>query len=238
MYQPLSAILVLLLLGGAGNEEKAKAILAKAAEAQGIVLEKKPAAYWMSLKLSGDSMEIWLQTPDRLRMQSKFTRDSRNYETLVVVRGDKGWLKFSGGVIELDKDKISGLKNGIPISLFDWVPADSKDLRLSYLGEKAVGDQPCEGVSTIYKSAESISYFNKKTGLLVSTEGPGFDPANPNNKIKVETRFSEYKKFDNVMFPTKIKTLAGGKGLAQMEIESIRLLDKFDDKLFQEPKDD
>jgi hypothetical protein len=238
MYQLLSASLLILLLGGAGNEEKAKAILAKASAAHGIIADNKPNAYRTSVKMNDFSFEMWFQSPDRLRIESKVTKDSQTYETLVVLRGDKGWLKFRGGVAEIEKEKILGFKNGMPTNMFDSLIADSKDLKLSYLGEKIVGGQACEGIRILRKNEEINYYFDQKTGLLVSSEGLGLDPANLDEKINVETRFSAYKKFDNISFPTKIITLARGKEIAQTEIVSIRLLDKLDDKLFQEPKDD
>lgn len=133
--------------------------------------------------------------------------------------------KFRGDIPEqVYQGKVAGL------TLFK-----DKKLKLSALGETKVNDKAAIGIRVSSEGHRDVSlYFDKEKGLLVKTEGRGFDPMG-DKEITVEKIFKDYKEVGGYMRPTKVDVLHDGKKHVEIEILEVKFVDKFDDSIFDKP---
>ena len=118
----------------------------------------------------------------------------------------------------------------------DLVFADKKTgYKLSPLGEVKVNDKPAVGVRVSSEGFQDVNlFFDKASGLLVKTETRTIDAQSGDEKTE-EKLLSDYKETEGVQRPGKVVVLRDGKKLLTLQVEDVKVVDKFDKDFFTKP---
>jgi hypothetical protein len=231
---------------GADADKDVKAIIAKAIEARGGAanLEKyKASVSAFKAKIIAENQEVTMtgttkdQIPDKLRIDATMTVMGQNVKYVQVINGDKGWQVINGMNMELEKDQLAEEREGFHAGqVADLRGLNSKGAKLSPLGESTVEGKAAVGVKVSTDGYRDVSlYFDKATGQLLKSETKGKDPTTGPKDFKAETFYSDYKNVSGVNTPHKVRVTRDGKPFMNMEMTSVKLLDKLDDKEFAKP---
>jgi len=99
------------------------------------------------------------------------------------------------------------------------------DHQVKLLEEIQIEGRPAVGLEVTYGGAEKLKvshklYFDQETHLLANLG---------------ETYYSEYKTFDGIPVARKEMHPHAGTGPWEAEVTDFRVVDKFDEKLFEQP---
>ena len=244
----VSLALCLVLVVGrslrADDQADMKKLLAKAIEAAGG--EKKLAKYQAAtLKMKGTAhlgvaipftTEWALQYPNQHKMTVEAKVGDDTYTQVVIINKDKGWIKENTADAKpLDKDTLAEKKEQLYVlSIMALVPLKDKSFKLAPVGELKIGDHDAVGMKISRKGHRDVNlYFDKKTHRLVKSEASVKDM--DNKEVTEETTFSEFKKTDGVLYPSKMKIKRDGKKFADVEVTEYKLEEKLDDSEFAKP---
>jgi outer membrane lipoprotein-sorting protein len=110
-----------------------------------------------------------------------------------------------------------------------------KGFKMEPLGEAKVNGKAALGIRVSSEGHRDVNlFFDKEKGLLVKTENQTIDFMSGEEKSQ-EKIFNDYKEMDGHLQPTKVVVLQGGKELMTLEIEEVKIVDKFDDDTFTKP---
>lgn len=112
--------------------------------------------------------------------------------------------------------------------LVNW---KEKGHQLKYIEKIKENDEEYYKLEVVLKgSVEPVyHYINTKTYLLYKKEK---FVKKGENKIKIETIFSDYKEIENILFAFKLETLQNGMSIMVIEYDDIELDVKVDEKIF------
>jgi hypothetical protein len=244
----LAAAGCLLLAGGrAGAEDETRAIIDKAVKAHG-GLEKIRKFKGSATQMRGKGTVHELGGFD-ITLEG-YSQDGNSKE---VVEGEVAGQKFTQTVL-LDRKQIHLFINGKEYKLdekrmaalarehahqeavIDLVFAAKKTgYQLSPLGEVKVNDKPAVGVRVSSEGYQDINlFFDKASGLLVKTEARTTDIQSGEEKTE-EKLLSDYKETEGVQRPGKVVVLRDGKKLLTLQIDEVKVVDKFDKDFFTKP---
>ena len=96
----------------------------------------------------------------------------------------------------------------------------------------AVQDQ--SGSETSEGHRDVNLFFDKDKGFLVKTETRAADLMSGEEKTE-EKVLQDYKQQDGYFLPTRVTVLQDGKELLSLEIEEIKIVDRFDEDTFTKP---
>ena len=103
------------------------------------------------------------------------------------------------------------------------------------LGEVKVDGQPALGIRVSSKGHRDVNlYFDKAKGLLVKVETRDVDLLT-GQEVTTEKIMSDYKEVGGLLRPSKVRVLRDGKKLMDLEMEEVKLVDKFDKEFFDKP---
>jgi hypothetical protein len=220
------------------------AIIKKAIEAKGgeEALKKYPAStskfkgrvsiMGMDATMTGTNKD---QLPDKLRLDAAMKIGGQEIEFTQIVNGAKGWQGINGMLEEMDKDTLDEARQQTYVGkLTDLRGMSSKDLKFKSLGESKIDDKTAIGVTISSAGHRDISlFFDKDTGLLLKSQGKSKDAMI--GEFKAENFYSDYKKVNGIMIAHKVKVMRNGEGFMEMEMTSVTLSEKIDDKEFTKP---
>jgi hypothetical protein len=244
------AILVLTASGllpvrAAGGDQDVKAIIAKAIEAKGgeANIHKYNGSVstfkgiltinGMSANMTGTTKE---QMPDKLRLDAVMKQGTQTVNIQQIINGNKGWQGINGQFQELDKAAIADAHQEFHAGqVSDLRGLNGKGVKLTALGESKVEGRPAVGVKVTAEGFRDVSlYFDKANSELLKAETIGSDPM-AGGQFKAESFYSDYKKVNGVSVPFKVKVLRDGKPFMEMEMTSVKLSERLDDKEFAKP---
>jgi hypothetical protein len=232
--------------------QRADHVIAKAIDAAGglAALGQVRSATW-TLKLSyhvddvtftGELQYFW-QMPDHLRMELRLPVGDRLEKLLIVADGKHAWRWQAhsrgdpGKLEELDASQFKELADRIAIGPLTFLPNHLQDPSvrlLPALGESGQGD--LVGIRVrIPGNPEFTLYYARKTGLLAKrqVEEPG--PFVPFKQL-IEESYSDFKRFDGILLPTKWTGRLHGAKFYLFEVTSAKLSARdLDAKLFTKP---
>jgi hypothetical protein len=177
-----------------------------------------------------------IQWPDQFWTEGIYEIEGTKTKRIMVLNGDKGWMKEGDRALELDNERVADLKERNYINELIYVPLSLKDKtkKLSLRGEVKVGDR----TTVVLKVAQpnhrdAYLYFDKETWLPLkarmtrSAEGV---------ESSLEMYFSDHKEVEGVKVPMKAMLKEDGRPRGGLEITEFKLLkQKLDDGVFAKP---
>src|SRR5262245_48112295 len=183
-----SVLAVGLLAAGAARADDAKmqkemaAQVDKAIKAVGGApkLKKFAACTWKvkatlagGNKMGSMTMDGSVQGFDKGRLEVTIEAGGGTRNALLVVNGDRGWLREGNEVKKLPADITPAVRTYFhTLRLAQLLaPLKGKDYKLSSLGEVKIDDKPAVGVKATRKGYSEVDFFfDKKTHLLVKCQ--------------------------------------------------------------------
>jgi hypothetical protein len=162
----------------------------------------------------------------------------QKFTQTVLMDGKKIHLFINGKEYKLDEKRTDALarEHAHQEAVIDLVFADKKTgYKLSPLGEVKVNDKPAVGVRVSSEGYRDVNlFFDKASGLLVKTEARTTDVQSGEEKTE-EKLLSDYKESEGVQRPGKVVVFRDGKKLLTLQIEEVKVVDKFDKDFFTKP---
>jgi hypothetical protein len=228
-----------------GDDKDPQAILDKAIQALGgeEKLKKAEVISWKAkgtITFGGNEMDVKTQSVSKglshYRRESEIETDQGARKFIMVLGGDKGWMKFGDEPREMEDEALANQKRTayldvVPTTL---VPLKGKGFKVEAAGETKVDDKPAVGLKVTAPDGKDFTlFFDKDSGLPVKLVArvAGFQ----GNEFTQETTYKDYKDFDGIKKATKIESKRDGENFAKSEITEFKVLDKVDDKTFSEP---
>jgi len=249
MKTQFGTILAVSLVFGGGTAQaddraEAKALLDKAIKAMnGEAKLAKLGTASVKVKITGKDGDkeiavsidaIW-QGMNQYRADADIQEGGRNEKGLLVLDGDKGWLKHNDRTEAAPGEVLTFLQNlfhagRMPVLL----PAlADKAYTPTILAEGKVGERAALGLLLGHKDRKDVNlFFDKENGLLLKSEvrlvGPG------GKESTVEFLYGDYKDFDGVKLCGKVTIKLMDKEFT-VELNEIKPLDKVDANQFAKP---
>jgi hypothetical protein len=154
-----------------------------------------------------------------------------------VLSGDKGWRKFNGDVVEMDKDAIANERLNIYPQLMPHsiLLLKSDGVKVAGAPEEKVDDKSAVVLKVTMPTGKDFTiYFDKESGLPVKYTAiiKGF----MNDEAKQETFLSKYKQVDGVQKATHVEVKRGGDKFLSYDVLEFKTLKEVDPATFAEPK--
>ncbi len=187
------------------------------------------------------SFDLTMQEFDRLRMDITVMVGGQMQQALIVMNGDKMWLKDSqrNKVEEAPKEIQSVMQQfflAIRMSGNLAKLVGQKDVELTHGGEGKVNDTPAAILRISRKQRPDISiFFDTKTGLPLKSESQIKDPDGAEEK-KYEFLFSDFKDVNGTKIFGKIGVHRDGKELVEMELSEFKFGEKLEANTFDKPQ--
>ncbi len=227
------------------DEKDPNTILDKAIKAAGgeEKLKKLDAMTWKvkgSIVINGDSNPFTasstVQGLDHYRSEFDGEFGGNPIKAVAVLNGDKGWLKFGDGTMELDADAMANERRRVYLQVIPTklVTLKDKAYKLEPADEQKVGDKPAAGIKVTGPDGKDFTiYFDKESGLPVRTVAKviGFDQ----QEHTEETTLKDYKEIDGTKKAMKSESKLDGEDFAKAEFTEFKVLDKVDAKTFSQP---
>src|SRR5262249_54218211 len=135
-----------------------------------------------------------IQWPDQFRMEIENV-------FIVVLNGDKGWIKAQGETREMTAKEMAEQKEN---HYGGWgttlLPLKDKAYKLALIDEIMVDKRPAVGVKVSHKDHRDVKlYFDKETGLRVKADLRVVDESG--KEVVQEMFFRDYKEMDGAKVP-------------------------------------
>lgn len=245
-FGALCVFVVLVNPGLSGGDKDLRAIIDKGIKAQGGAanigkFESATAKGSGKFYGFGEGIpytgEFAHQGHDKMRVQLDLNVMGKDIRVIVIVNGDKGWVKADTMLMEMSAEEVAEEKVGL---YADWVtslvPLEDKAYTLSALGETKVDDKPAVGVRVSKKGRRDINlYFDKASGLVLKCEHMIKDIKAGGKEMTQESYFSEYKDFDGAKMATKVVVKRDGNPFIDVVTSEIRPERQLDRSLFEKP---
>jgi len=171
-----------------------------------------------------------VQFPDRLKMEIEGV-------FVIVIDGEKGWMKANGETNELKGDEI---KEHLESQYAGWVaslvPLSDEAFQLKPLGESKVDDRPAKGVLVSRDGHRDVKlYFGDKSGLLVKSEFEILETDQAGKKVAQEVFYDDHQEVDGVQLPMKITIKHDGKKYVEATVKELNIAERLDDEVFAKP---
>ncbi|MCI0456836.1 MAG: hypothetical protein L0Z62_07655 [Gemmataceae bacterium] len=215
-----------LALKALGGEERL-------ARAQGATWKGKGTVRFMGqpFDYSGD----WFtRSADLSRVALQLKLKDATFTYAKVVNKEGAWVKINDGFLKQSKQELEELREEAYVRwVVSMLPLRQKEFKLEPLGEVRVGDQQTVGLKVSHKDHRPIDlFFDKATGVLVRSLHTVRDTG---KELTQETLWSEFRKQDELLRPTRVVMKRDGEPYAEGELSDFRLLNELDDSTFAKP---
>jgi hypothetical protein len=249
LWASFAVCLVLSLSARVRADEQAdmKALIDKAVKAMG--REEKLARFknatWKgkgSIKSGtgdfGFTEDSYMQPPSQYRFDLEIDANGQKIKEIVVINGDKGWIKIADMTADLNKDQVTAFKDYFYAMGLAINPTElrGKGLKLSPLGEVKIGDRTAIGVQAVQAGRRDVNvYFDKDNGLPLKSETIAKGVFDNDQEVTHEFFYSDYKEFEGAKAATKISWKRDGKPYVERELTEGKPEEKLDESLFGKP---
>jgi hypothetical protein len=199
------------------------------AKHQASTFKEKGTYYGMGdgLPYTGNSA---MQFPDQFRMEIVNV-------FMMVVNGDKGWMKSEKGVMEMTKEQLAeqrtNLRAGWMVSL---LPLKDKAYTLKMLpAEKVEGAEANVVLATRKDYPDVKIYIDKKTNLVVKSEHKSKAADLKGKEVMMTSYYSNFKEVDGAKMPFKMIMKRDGERFIESEVLEMKAHGKLDAKVFAMP---
>lgn len=171
-----------------------------------------------------------LQWPGKFRMEIEGA-------FLLVLNGDKGWVKVADTVTELNAEQLSQQQEehygGWVASL---LPLKEKEFKFATTGEVKIDNRDCVGVRVSREKHRDVNlYFDKQTGLLAKSEHTVNAQELGGKEVLQEVHYAGFQEIDGVKVPTKVTLKRDGKLFVEGDNTDIKAHGTLDDSVFAKP---
>lgn len=230
---------------GAEQPAKARALVDKALRAAGGAenLARFPASTWKATgtfygfgQESAYRGEWAVQPPEQIRALFAGEILGLNLTRIVVVNGNRGWVKMNDAVDELDAEALAEERHRL---YANWVasltPLKNPAFSLELLEDKRIGPSIAAGLKVGRQGQRDVKlYFDKETGLLLQSETLLQDVLS-GKEVLQETLYGDYREFKGLQRPTKIVVKWDGIKHAEAQLSEIQLLERLPPETFAKP---
>jgi hypothetical protein len=159
---------------------------------------------------------------------------------LIVIDGDKGWMRSPAGVVKLDAEALKEQKQmlhiGYVTSLIPFAKGE-KGYNLKATDDTEVNGEACAAVTCERTGFRSIKLeVNKKTNLLMRATYVVLSQEQGNKEVTEEAFYLNWKKEDGLLSPRKMLVHRDGKKFIESNPSNVKHPEKIDAALFAEPK--
>jgi hypothetical protein len=170
-------------------------------------------------------------------------RSPKMPDVLILVNGDRGWLKVGPKTSALKGDAIRAMTDQVLwMGVAELTTLQSKEYQLTVLGEEKIRGKPATCVKAAAEGwRDAKLYFDRTSRLLVKAAFRGKITIKPNGEVKVDKKvlqefyFSDYRPTDGLKHWRKVGARRNGWPTADFEVTGVRFLRKVDETQFQEP---
>jgi hypothetical protein len=231
---------------GAFSQDKARAIVEKAIQAQGgeanvaeLRTMRIKAEGTMALPGQPDlpfTIEDTWQMPKRYKTTSTFRLMGRQVIQTQAIDGDRGWIRIDGQTQDLPREAITEMseqKYAEDLGRLAFLKA--RGIQLSALDEIKVDGRPAVGI--IVKSAghrDVKLYFDVASGLLVKREHRVLDPSS-RGEVLQEVIFGDYQAQGGLKHYKRITAYRDGKKVLEAKVTEIEFFKNLGEKVFARP---
>jgi hypothetical protein len=159
------------------------------------------------------------------------------FRQVVLFDGQRLRIYVNGKEYKLDDKKMNKevREQANAEKIVGLVFVRKKGYTLSPLGEVRVNGKPALGVRVSSEGHRDVNlFFDKEKGLLVKTETRTIDFLSGEERTQ-EKVLADYKERDGFLQPSRVTVLQDGKELLSLEIEEVKVVDRFDDDTFTRP---
>jgi hypothetical protein len=212
-----------------GGEEKLKAMKGAVSKAKGTITFNDT-----DNEFTGQTTVEGLHS---LRAEIEGNFGGMDTKVVVVLKGDKAWVKFGDMKMEMEEDALAAEKRNLYLQAAAMNPLvlREKGFKVKPADETKVGGKPAVGLKVTGPDGKDFTlYFDKEGGLPVKQVAKvrGF----MGGETTQETTYSDYKEFDGIKRPTRVKATRDGKKFLESKTVSFKPLKKVDPKTFAEPE--
>jgi hypothetical protein len=175
-----------------------------------------------------------------------FARGQARYETgpdqCIVVNGQAGWIKKGNKVTTLTAGQVTDFQEYLKgkEAMLTLLPLLTDEWQVCILGEKNLDGRATVMLRLSHRKWTATTYWDRKTHLLVRAEYPHkrlIEPDDARRKATArEARYSDFKRFEGILFHTRVLTFSGNRQLGEVEITTIEPLKKLRGSLVEAPK--
>lgn len=228
MKRTLFLTLALLLLAGSGRaqtDQKSQALINRYSQTTGLnqTLQLGNLRIEMHIAAAGSNIPMSLTksaTKGCFRFEMNIPGQG---DVLMVTNGQQGWVATKNApVMELPKETIDQMALQGDVS--NSMGIDTTNFIYTYSGATE-GIEWIEGQEKGQQGKILSLGFSAKTGLLawLRTEG-------------IEMEVKEYKKFNNILLPTRLSTTLPGNQNAVIRIKNIEFGIPLEARIFEKPE--
>lgn len=224
----------------AGDREKASAVIERAIKAHGgeDALNKAQKCSRRGKGVlttpTGEvpfTTEETMQLPGRCRIVLEVERTRRQ---IIVLNGDKGWLKRPDGSVVSPKEEVNFYREEAHVWwLMTLTPLLKKEITLTPLADAKVNGQDAEVIKASSKGHGDIRlYFDKKTGMLVKIRRRAVLADVPLTK---EYYYSDFQDCDGAKLPGKEIVMQYDQKQSEVKFSQYKSLATVDEATFKKP---
>jgi outer membrane lipoprotein-sorting protein len=243
-----SAFVALLLAGSAGTvcaQDDARAVVAKAVEAQGgetklakvrAVRSKLKGTLYVGGQEVPFTGEMFLQLPSQIKIDLTLKTTPKNQRIIEVIDGEKGWTSTDGQTQDAETTALARMRQQLYLSRVLWLAPLLKEnaFELTPLKGTTVNDRPALGVKVVAKGQKDVSlYFDKASGLLAKVEY--LTTNNQGREVTQEEFFGDYADAGGIKRPRKGIAFQDGKKLMDVEITDTQFPESISATEFGKP---
>lgn len=225
----------------ADDAADAKAIIDKAITAFGgaDVVKKQTNAVWSETgTYYGMGEGIPYQGKYSMSLPSKFRMEIVG-AFVMVIDGDKAWMKGLDGLNEIKGDELKEQKqllhSGYVTSFVPFAKGE-EGYKFSLAGDADINGEACVGVNCLRDGFRSVRMdFSKKTNLLMRATYLVKAPEQGNKEVTEEVNYSNWKKEDGFMSPRKLLIIRDGKKFVESEPSKVEYPESIDASVFAKP---
>jgi len=216
-----------------------RAIRAAGGEAR---LARFKAAEWTCKGTAHASIDLtftdhcFAQWPEQFRHESVVEARGEKLERALILDGEHGWIKDSGGRVVLNDTARDELRDKLHLLHLSatLLPLKDRDITLKRLDDTKIEGRTAVGVSVRGTGHPDLRlYFDKEKGLLLQCRRTVKDPLL--GEVSEETSFGDYQEVEGVQVAHAVSVKRGGKPFIDWTITDFQMRAKLDRKLFAAP---
>jgi len=246
LARALLTCLALVARAPAAQDAEVQVVLDKALRALGgeARLARLQAATWKgTVTVHGLGKPVvytgdWtVQPPEQVRVVATSAVNGKKVERLMVVNGDKGWVRQDGVTQTLEGPKLAEEKERLYAAWVDTVsPLTGPDFDLGLLGDARIGKRTTIGIRVACAGHRDVElYFDKASGLPVRSTTRRKDPRT-GKETSQEVFYDDYKDFDGVKRATRITVKVNRRTTVEGVITDFKPRKKLDESAFAKPR--